>query len=102
METSHKLLGKLLLEFEDAVWWLTDERCIVLGYDGGGFPPYFEHCWFKPGTPKNAEFEVLVAPVVVNGVHGLAGFYRIMDTVEKRVAFSAAGCVGFVIVLYLP
>ena len=101
METSHKLLGKLLLEFEDAVWWLTDERCIVLGYDGGGFPQYFEHRYFKPGTQER-RVEVLVAPVVVNGVHGLAGFYRIMDTVEKRVAFSAAGCVGFVIVLYLP
>jgi hypothetical protein len=73
----------------DAVDWLIDLRWIVFGYDGG-FGQYLEHCYFAPGTPKNAEFEVLVAPMAVNGVFGIGAFYRIKDTVENREALRAA------------
>jgi hypothetical protein len=73
----------------DAVDWLTDERWIVFGYDGG-FGQYLEHCYFAPGTPKNAEFEVLVAPMTVNGVFGIGAFYRIKDTVENRESLRVA------------
>ena len=79
----------VLLDIEDAAAWLTDEHWIVLGYDGG-FAQYLEHCYFKPGTPKNAEFEVMLAPMAVNGIFGLAAFYRIRDTVENREALRAA------------
>ncbi len=82
-------MGVIIVKIEDAVAWLTDERWIVLGY-GGGFGQYLEHCYFAPRTPKNTEFEVMVAPVVVNGLFGLAGFYRIRDTVENREALRAA------------
>ena len=73
----------------DAVDWLTDERWIVFGYNGG-FGQYLEHCYFEPGTPKNAEFEAMVAPVIVNGLHGIAAFFRIRDTVENRDSLRAA------------
>jgi len=73
----------------DAVEWLTDERWIVFSFYGG-FGQYLEHCYFAPGTPKNAEFEVMVAPMVVNDIFGIAAFYRIRDTVENREAFRAA------------
>lgn len=73
----------------DAVEWLTDERWIVFSFYGG-FGQHLEHCYFTPGTPKNAEFEVMVAPVAVNGVFGMAPFYRIRDTVENRESLRAA------------
>ncbi len=79
----------VLLDIEDAAAWLTDMRWIVLDFDGA-FAQYLEHFYFKPGTPKNAEFEVMLAPVLVNGLSGLAAFYRIRDTVENREAFRAA------------
>ena len=73
----------------DAVEWLTDERWIVFSlYDG--FGQYLEHCYFTPGTPKTSEFEVIVAPVAVNGIFGIAPFYRIRDTVENRESLRAA------------
>jgi hypothetical protein len=73
----------------DAVDWLTDERWIVFGYNGG-FGQYLEHCYFAPGTPKNAEFEVLVAPVLVDGRSGISAFFRIKDSVENRESLRAA------------
>ena len=63
--------GAIIVKVENAVAWLTDERWIVFGYNGG-FRQYLEHCYFAPGTPKNAEFEVMVAPVAVNGILGIA------------------------------
>ena len=73
----------------DAVEWLTDERWIVFSFYGG-FAQYLEHCYFTPGTPKTSEFEVIVAPVAVNGIFGIAPFYRIRDTVENRESLRAA------------
>jgi hypothetical protein len=82
-------MGAIIVKVENAVAWLTDERWIVFGYNGG-FGQYLEHCYFEPGTPKNAEFEVMVAPVVVDGLSGIAAFYRIRDTVENRESLRAA------------
>lgn len=79
----------LLLSRVNAVDWLTDDRWIVFGYNGG-FGQYLEHCYFAPGTPKNAEFEVMVAPVVVEGRAGIAAFFRIRDSVENRDSLRAA------------
>lgn len=73
----------------DAVDWLTDERWIVFGYNGG-FGQYLEHCYFAPGTPKNEEFEVMVAPVIVEGRSGISTFFRIRDSVENRDSLRAA------------
>ena len=74
---------------KDAVQWLTDEQWIVFSFYGG-FAHHLEHCYFAPGTPKNAEFEVMIAPVAINGVYGIAPFYRIKDTVENRELLRAA------------
>ena len=75
---------------KDVVDWLTDDRWIVFGYNGG-FAQYLEHSYFTPGTPKNAEFEVMVAPVVlVSGISGISAFFRIKDTVENRDSLRAA------------
>ena len=86
-------LGGLVIEFNvsriDAVDWLTDERWIVFSFYGG-FAQYIEHSYFTLGTPKNAEFEVMVAPVSINGLNGIAPFYRITDTAENRDSLRAA------------
>jgi hypothetical protein len=37
----------LLLSRVNAVDWLTDDRWIVFGYNGG-FGQYLEHCYFTP------------------------------------------------------
>jgi hypothetical protein len=82
-------MGTIVVKVENAVAWLTDERWIVFGYNGG-FGQYLEHCYFAPGKSKNAEFEVMVAPVVVDSLSGIAAFYRIRDTVENRESLRAA------------
>jgi hypothetical protein len=82
-------LGAIVCSAEDAAAWLTDRRWIVLSYDGD-FSEYLENCYFKPGTPKNAEFEALISPVAVDGQFGVAAFCRIRDTVENREAYRAA------------
>jgi hypothetical protein len=74
---------------KDAVQWLTDEQWIVFSFYSG-FAHHLEHSYFTPGTPKNAEFEVMIAPVAVNGIYGIAPFYRIKDTVENRESLRAA------------
>ncbi len=74
---------------KDAVEWLTDEQWIVFSFYGG-FAHHLEQCYFTPGTPKNAEFEVMIAPVAVNGIYGMAPFYRIKDTIENREVLRAA------------
>ena len=73
----------------DAVDWLTDDRWIVFSINGG-FGQYLEHWYFSPGTPKNAEFEVMAATVQANGVFGISAFFRIKDTAENRESLRAA------------
>ncbi len=73
----------------DAVDWLTDKRWIVFSINGG-FGQYLEHWYFSPGTPKNAEFEVMAAPVQANGVFGISAFFRIKDTAENHESLRAA------------
>ncbi|MCW4017709.1 MAG: hypothetical protein NWF00_03380 [Candidatus Bathyarchaeota archaeon] len=79
----------LVLSRVNAADWLTDGRWIVFGYNGG-FGQYLEHCYFAPGTPKNVEFEVMMAPVVVEGRAGISAFFRIRDSVENRDSLRAA------------
>ena len=79
----------VIVKIENAVAWLTDDCWIVFGYNSG-FGQYLEHCYFAPGTPKNVEFEIMVAPVIVNGVSGIAAFFRIRDSVENRDSLRAA------------
>ena len=79
----------LVLSRVNAVDWLIDERWIVFGYNGG-FGQYLEHCYFAPGTPKNAEFEVMAVPVIVEGRAGISAFFRIRDSVENRDSLRAA------------
>jgi hypothetical protein len=73
----------------NAIDWLSDDMWIVFGYNGG-FGQYLEHCYFAPGTPKNEEFEVMVAPVTVEGRSGISAFFRIRDSVENRDSLRAA------------
>ncbi|MGD6851166.1 MAG: hypothetical protein ACQCN6_03805 [Candidatus Bathyarchaeia archaeon] len=87
--SARRVLLDLTLSKINAVDWLTDDRWIVFGYNGG-LGQYLEHCYFAPGTPKSAEFEVMVAPVVVDGISGISAFFRIKDTVENRDSLRAA------------
>lgn len=83
-------LGVELGDKKNAIAWLTDKSWIVLSYSDDGFPRYLEDNYFTPGTPKNAEFEVLIAPVKHQGRFGVMSFFRIKDTVENREVLRAA------------
>jgi len=82
-------LSNLQIDKVDAIDWLTDERWIAFSFYGG-FAQFLEHYYFMPGTPKNSEFEVMVARVSINGLNGIAPFYRIRDSVENRESLRAA------------
>jgi len=82
-------LSNLQIDKVDAIDWLTDERWIAFSFYGG-FAQFLEHYYFTPGTPKNSEFEVMVARVSINGLNGIAPFYRIRDSVENRESLNAA------------
>ena len=69
--------------------WLTDEHWIILSLHGG-FADHLEQLYFTPGTPKNDELEIMVAPVKIAGLDGIAPFYRIKDTAENRESLRAA------------
>ncbi len=56
----------------------------------GDFSESLEDNYFKPGTAKNAEFEVALAPFVVNGRNVFSFFFRIKDTPENRDSLNAA------------
>jgi len=79
-------MGAITAKAENAVDWLTDDRWIVFSINGG-FGQYLEHWYFSPGTPKNAEFEVMVAPVLPKGI---SAFFRIKDNAENRESLNAA------------
>jgi hypothetical protein len=79
----------LILGKAQAVDWLTDERWIVFSFSDG-FPQYLEQLYFTPGTPKTEEFGVMAATVIINGLNGIAPFYRIKDSVENRESLRAA------------
>jgi hypothetical protein len=72
-----------------AIDWLTDERWIVLSFHGA-FAGHLEQLYFTPRTLKNSEFEVMVAPVKIAGLDGIAPFYRVKDTAENRESLRAA------------
>lgn len=76
---------------KDAVEWLTDEGWIVFCFYSG-FTQHLEQYYFTPGTTKNEEFEIMVAPValVLKGMYGIAPFCRIKDTPENRELLRAA------------
>ena len=76
---------------KDAVEWLTDDHWIVLCFYSS-FTHHLEQCYFTPGTPKNAEFEIMVAPVAlaIKGLYGIVPFCRIKDTPENRELLRAA------------
>ena len=82
-------MGVVIGTIGTAIAWLSNDHWIVLGFEGG-FAQYLENCYFSPGTPRNAEFEVMAAPMMIDGVFGIGAFYRIEDTVDNREAFRAA------------
>lgn len=82
-------MGAITVKVENAVDWLTDDRWIVFSINCG-FGQYLEHWYFSPGTPKNAEFEVMAAPIQVKGGCGISAFFRIKDNAENRESLNAA------------
>ncbi len=74
---------------ENVVDWLTDDRWIVFNINFG-FGQYLEHWYFSPETPKNAEFEVMAAPIQVKGGCGISAFFRIKDNAENRESLNAS------------
>jgi len=75
---------------EDAYRWLTSENWIVLCDDGSGFSQFLEETVFTPGTKKNAEFEVGIFPMKVNGETKITFWFRFFDTPANRKAFAKA------------
>jgi len=76
---------------KDAVRWFTEPGWIVFNHTNDGFYTYFEENYFKPGTPKNAEFEAMIAPVFDFFEQPKITFWvRFKDTEENRQCLRAA------------
>jgi hypothetical protein len=65
---------------EETSAWLTDAKWVVFSLTDD-FSEYLENTYFAPGTPKNAEFEVLTASVAVNS----KCHYFLPDTGHLRI-----------------
>jgi len=80
-----------LADGKDAVRWLTEPGWVVLNFGDGNFFTYFEENYFKPGTPKNAEFEAMIAHVLTPvGQPKITFWVRFKDTEENRECLRAA------------
>lgn len=76
---------------KDAVRWFTEPGWIAFNYTDDGFYTYFEENYFKPGTPKNAEFEAMVAHVFDSfGQPRIMFWVRFKNTEENRECLRAA------------
>lgn len=76
---------------KDVVRWLTEPGWIVFSYTDDGFYIYFEENYFKPGTPKNTEFEVMITPVFSPlGQPKIMFWVRFKNTEENRECLRAA------------
>ncbi len=56
----------------------------------GGFAHYLEHYYFTPGTPKNAEFEVMVATSLSQWTKRYSTLLQNPRYVENRESLRAA------------
>jgi hypothetical protein len=74
----------------DSRRFLTDDGWIVFSFSMDGFFNYFEEMYFKPGTEKNAEFEVMFGPIKTSSGMENAGWVRIRDTPKNRVNLKKA------------
>ena len=83
-------MGISIGDKRDAEKWLTEEGWLVFSYSGDGFASYLEDKYFTPGTKKNADFEVLVAPLNTPDGAGISFWYRIKDTKANRRALKKA------------
>jgi hypothetical protein len=79
-----------LADAQSAYNWLIDTKWIVFNASDDNFISFLENNCFAPGTPKNAEFEVAVIPVEVNGVRKISFWIRFLDTPTNRQAFVDA------------
>lgn len=78
-------------ERKDAVHWLTEHSWIVFSYTDDGFFMYFENNYFKPGTPKNAQFEAMITHVFDPlGQPKIMFWVRFKNTEENRECLRAA------------
>lgn len=76
---------------KDAVHWFTELGWIVFNHTNDGFCTYFEENYFKPGTPKNTEFEAMIAHVFDPlGQPKITFWVRFKDTEENRECLRAA------------
>lgn len=76
---------------KDAVHWFTEPSWIVFSYTDDGFCTYFEENYFKPGTPKNAEFEAMITHVCdFFGQPKTMFWVRFKNTEENRECLRAA------------
>jgi len=80
-----------LADRKGAVGWFTELGWIVFNHTDDGFCMYFEENYFKPGTPKNAEFEAMIAHIFVPfGQPKITFWVRFKDTEENRECLRAA------------
>lgn len=83
-------MGIQMGDAQDGYNWLTNENWIAFNDNDDGFSNYLETNYFKPGTPKNAEFEVMITPVEHQGQRVMSFWFRIKDTPENRNSLNAA------------
>ena len=80
----------MLGDVKEAYAWLFEDGWIALNFGSDDFPTCLENNYFKPGTPKNAEFEALLAHTMFHGHYGISVWFRIKDTTENRNSLRAA------------
>jgi hypothetical protein len=81
------------LELGDAqrgLEWLTDPNWIIFNWNDPKLSAFIENTCFKPGTPKNAEYQVAMIPLVVDGETKITFWERFLDTLENRKYFAKA------------
>ena len=70
--------GFALLDVSEMKHLLTDRQYIVMNWgDESEFYQYLEEKYFTPGTPRNAEFEIVMGPLNTSNGHKMSFWVRI-------------------------
>jgi hypothetical protein len=83
-------MGLKIGDANTALEFLIDKKWIIFNFTNDGFPSFLEENVFKPSTKKNAEFEVAIFPLSINGNKNMSFWYRFKDTKTNRKLFEEA------------
>lgn len=83
--------GFALLDVSEMKHLLTDKQYVVMSWGNeDGFYQYLEEKYFTPGTPRNAEFEIVIGPINTSNGHKMSFWVRIKRTKLNEAYLFAA------------